>query len=176
MALSQSGEGAEHPTIDGRPVVGWREWLALPGLGIRRVKAKIDTGARSSSLHAFGFERVRSGGVDRVRFQTVTRRAPSSPTITCEADLLDIRSIRSSNGAIEDRYVVSTPCLLAGEEWPIELTLSSRRAMKFRMLLGREALRRRFLIDPGRSFIDPTHRPRPRSKGPLAEAPDSQPS
>lgn len=173
MPAPDPENGAAHPTIDGQPLVGWREWLALPGLGIRRVKAKIDTGARSSALHAFGFERFRAGGTDRVRFQTVTRRAPSSPTIECEAEVLDIRTIRSSNGAIEDRYVVSTPCLLAGKEWPIELTLSNRRAMKFRMLLGREALRRRFLVDPGRSFIDPTHRPRPRSKGPLAEAPDT---
>lgn len=166
MDPSPRPPGDHHDPNAVLPHVGWREWLALPDLGIRRIKAKIDTGARSSALHAYDCERHRVGGRDLVRFTTVTRRAPSSRPLVCEAELLDVRSIKSSNGAIEDRYVIVTPCRLAGEEWPIELTLSDRPRMKFRMLLGREALRRRFLVDPGRSFLDPTYRPRPSARGP----------
>jgi hypothetical protein len=112
-----------------RARIGWREWVALPDLGVGRVKAKIDTGARSSALHAFAVERVRRRGKDLVRFA------------------------RSSNGVHAVRPVILTRLELLGDAWPIELTLASRDEMGFRMLLGRQAMRGRFLIDPGRSYM-----------------------
>lgn len=141
------------------PLIGWREWLALPELGIDAIKAKIDTGARSSALHAFGFHRELEDGVDIICFRTHVRRREGRPATECRAELLDMRSVKSSNGTVEHRYSVRTLASLAGQEWPIELTLTDRAEMRFPMLLGREALRNRFLIDPGRSFVDPTLRP-----------------
>ncbi len=139
------------PTPD-LPTIGWREWLALPDLGVARIKAKIDTGARSSALHASDIER--SG--DRVKFITRPKHAGTGDPVSCEADLLDVRTIKSSNGAIEERYLISTSVELKGICWPIELTLTSRDDMLFWMLLGREAMRGRFLVDPGASFLDPS--------------------
>ncbi|QDV09637.1 hypothetical protein Poly30_51950 [Planctomycetes bacterium Poly30] len=136
------------------PLIGWREWLALPGLGIPKVKAKVDTGARSSAIHAFGIERRRAEGRDRVAFFTHPRQRGDGPGLSCSAELLDVRTVRSSNGAIEERYFIRTLARLHGIEWPIELTLTERNDMSFRMLLGREAIRGRFLVDSGRSFLD----------------------
>lgn len=136
--------------------IGWREWLALPGLGIPKVKAKVDTGARSSSLHAFGIERGRAEGRDRVAFYTHPRQRGDGPGLSCSAELLDQRTVRSSNGSTEERYFIRTIARLQGVEWPIELTLSNRADMSFRMLLGREAIRNRFLVDSGRSYLDTT--------------------
>lgn len=138
------------------PLIGWREWLALPGLGITKIKAKVDTGARSSSLHAFGIERGRAEGRDRVVFYTHPRQRGDGPGVSCSAELLDVRSVRSSNGSLEERYFIRTTARLQGIEFPIELTLANRDDMSFRMLLGREAIRGRFLVDSGRSFIDTT--------------------
>ncbi len=138
------------------PCIGWREWLALPGLGIPKITAKVDTGARSSSLHAFGIERGRAEGRDRVAFYTHPRQRGDGPGVSCSAELLDVRTVRSSNGGLEERYFIRTMARLQGVEWPIELTLTNREDMSFRMLLGREAIRRRFLVDSGRSFLDTT--------------------
>lgn len=138
------------------PLIGWREWLSLPGLGIPKIKAKIDTGARSSAIHAFGIERGRAEGKDRVAFFTHPRQRGDGPGVSCSAELLDVRSVRSSNGAIEERYFIRTIAGLHGIEWSIELTLTERNDMSFRMLLGREAIRGRFLVDSGRSFLDQT--------------------
>lgn len=142
------------------PIIGWREWLALPDLGVARIKAKIDTGARSSALHAFDIER--SG--DRVRFTTRPKHAGTGHPVLCEADLLDQRTIKSSNGSIEERYLISTTVELLGVRWPIELTLTARDDMLFWMLLGREAIRGRFLVDPGASFMDPSRLGRPKKR------------
>ena len=151
-----AGEPRRRPKRAALPIIGWREWLALPGLGIPKVKAKIDTGARSSSLHAFGIERGRAEGRDRVAFYTHPRQRGDGPGVSCSAELLDVRSVRSSNGSTEERYFIRTIARLQGVEFPIELTLANRDDMSFRMLLGREAIRRRFLVDSGRSFIDRT--------------------
>ncbi len=135
------------------PIIGWREWVALPGLGVAAVKAKIDTGARSSSLHAWDVEVIDGGrGPARVRFVIHPVQRDLSLTVAAEADLIGVRDIRSSNGEVESRPVIRTVMRLAGRSWPIELTLTRRDQMGFRMLLGRRALRRRFVIDPGRSF------------------------
>jgi hypothetical protein len=138
------------------PIIGWREWLALPRLGIPKIKAKVDTGARSSTLHAFDIERGRAEGRDLIVFRTRPRQRGDGPGHSCSAELLDVRSVRSSNGQLEERYFIRTIALLHGTQFPIELTLTSREDMSFRMLLGREAIRRRFLVDSGRSFLDTT--------------------
>lgn len=135
------------------PVIGWREWLALPGLGIPKIAAKVDTGARSSTIHAFSIERGRAEGRDRVAFYTYPDQSSGGPAISCTAELLDQRSVRSSNGSLEERYFIRTVARLHGVEWPIDLTLRDRGDMKFRMLLGREAIGDRFLVDPGGSFL-----------------------
>ena len=150
-----------------RPLIGWREWVALPGLGIDCVKAKIDTGARSSALHAFGIERGRAEGRDRVAFYTYPYQRRDGDAVSCSAELLDIRTVRSSNGLEEERLFIRTLARLHGVEWNIDLTLTERTDMRFRMLLGREAIRGRFLVDAGQSFLDPTltttRRRKPRS-------------
>ena len=135
-----------------RPVIGWREWVLLPDLIDLPIKAKIDTGARTSSIHSFGTRRFHDGGAPHVEFllHPIQRRA--DPEIACVAPIKDERMVRSSNGEAELRIVVETMARLGGVDWPIELTLADRDVMGVRMLLGRAALRKRFLIDPGRSF------------------------
>ena len=136
-----------------RARIGWREWVSLPDLGVARVKAKIDTGARSSALHAFAVERVRRRGKDLVRFAIHPLQRSSRREVVAEAEMVDERIVRSSNGVHALRPVILTRVELLGEAWPIELTLASRDEMGFRMLLGRQAMRGRFLIDPGRSYL-----------------------
>ncbi|NJK28246.1 MAG: ATP-dependent zinc protease [Coleofasciculaceae cyanobacterium SM2_3_26] len=140
------------------PVIGWREWLALPDLGIGKIKAKIDTGARSSAIHAFDISPYEEAGRLMVRFSVHPYQRDRDYTIAAQAPVLDRRSVRSSSGQSDLRYVVLTDVLLAdgaqpGCRWAIELTLTNRDMMGFRMLLGRQAVRRCFLVDPGRSFL-----------------------
>jgi hypothetical protein len=132
-----------------KPVIGWREWVGLPDLGVDWVKAKVDTGARSSSLHAWDVE----VDGDVVRFSVHPVQDDDEVVVQAEAELVEHRDVRSSNGDVEERPVIRTLALLRGEQIPIELTLSRRDEMGFRMLLGRSAVRRRFLVDPGRSFL-----------------------
>lgn len=135
------------------PLIGWREWVALPEFGIRRIKAKIDTGARTSSLHAFDVEEFDGAdGAAWVRFQVHPVQRNETKTVAVEAPILEYRTIRSSSGQTSHRPVVLTQVILLGVETPIELTLADRIEMGFRMLLGREAMRGRFLVDPGRSY------------------------
>ena len=135
------------------PIIGWREQLALPDLGIREVKAKIDTGARSSALHAFDVETFNSNGKRMVRFKVHPYQRDAHRTVTAEAELLDQRQVRNSGGQTQVRPVIETTVELNGDRWSIELTLTNRDVMGFRMLLGRQAVRRRFLVDAGRSFL-----------------------
>lgn len=135
-----------------RPVIGWREWVLLPDLLDVPIKAKIDTGARTSSIHSFGTRRFSEAGTPHVEFLLHPIQRQSLPEIACVAPVKDERMVRSSNGESELRLVIETVARLGGVDWPIELTLASRDVMGFRMLLGREAIRQRFLIDPGRSF------------------------
>ncbi|HEX9713145.1 MAG TPA: RimK/LysX family protein [Actinomycetota bacterium] len=156
-------------TQSAKPVIGWREWVALPDLGVSAIKAKIDTGARSSSLHAYNIERFTRGDQDRVRFTVHPYQRDIATTRVAEATLLAERWVRSSSGRQELRAVVETTLELMGQRWTIELTLSNRDQMGFRMLLGRQAVRRRFVVDPGRSYragrppvdsASPTRKPR----------------
>lgn len=135
-------------------IIGWREWIALPALGLESIKAKIDTGARTSSLHASDLETFDEDGVVYARFHALSgkSRLQDSPAVMCVAPLLDQRKVRSSNGHSEERYVVETVLRMGGESWPIELTLTSREQMGFHMLIGRNALRNRCLVDPNLSF------------------------
>ena len=134
-------------------VVGWREWLALPELGIDRIKAKIDTGARSSSLHVTKLTTEMVDGVEVATFRIHPAQRKSLPVVQATARVLEWREIRSSNGHRSERPVVVTLVRIGDREYPIELTLTSRDEMGFRMLLGREAVRRRALVDPGRSYL-----------------------
>ena len=135
--------------------LGWREWVRLPELGIQRIKAKVDTGARSSCLHAYDVKVVDGdsvGGSSRVRFKVVPRQGAEEPFVQVEATLLEYREIRSSTGHKTNRPVIRTPIRVAGRLFEIDLTLDDRSEMGFRMLLGREALRGRFTVDPARSY------------------------
>ncbi|MCL4832594.1 MAG: ATP-dependent zinc protease [Caldilineaceae bacterium] len=134
------------------PVIGWREWVGLPDFGIETIKAKVDTGARSSSLHAFDLQEFEREGAKWVRFSVHPVQRKNTTTIQIEAPILEYRSVRSSSGRAARRPVVVTNITLLGVTWPVELTLASRDKMGFRMLLGREAFRRRFLVDAGKSY------------------------
>lgn len=139
----------KRPTL---PVIGWREYVALPGLGITWINAKVDTGARSSALHAFDIEHVLMDGKPMVRFSVHPVQRAATPTITALAEVVDERWIRSTSGHRDLRIVVTTEVEIAGQRWPIDLTLARRDVMGFRMLLGRQAIRRRFLVNAGRSY------------------------
>lgn len=133
--------------------LGWREWVSLPGLGVDRIKAKVDTGARSSSLHALGIERFERNGRPMVRFDVHPVQRDTSVTVSCEARLRDQRRVRTSGGHQTVRPVIVTEVQVGTRRWEIEITLASREMMGFRMLLGRQALRGRFVVDPGASFL-----------------------
>lgn len=134
-------------------VIGWREWVALPELGIERIKVKVDTGARSSSLHAYDLERYQEEGRTMVRFNVHPIQRNARATVSTRAELVDRRSVRSSSGAETLRPVILTEVAFLDQRWSIELTLTRRDEMGFRMLLGRQAVRGRFLVDPGRSYV-----------------------
>ena len=140
-------------TPAGRRLVGWREWLALPELGVERIKAKVDTGARSSALHAFDLESFERDGAPWVRFTMHPIQRQSRTAVVAEAPRLDERWVRSSSGKRTLRPVIMTPVTLGESTFPIELTLVRRDMMGFRMLLGRQAVRPLFLVDPGRSYL-----------------------
>jgi hypothetical protein len=134
-----------------RPVIGWREWVGLPALGVDAIKAKVDTGAKSSSLHAWDIEMDDRTGL--VRFNVHPLQDDDSLVVSTSAPLVEHREVRSSNGEVEMRPVIRTAALVRGARFEIELSLSRRDEMGFRMLLGRSAIRRRFVVDPGRSFL-----------------------
>ncbi len=137
----------------GKITLGWREWVALPELGIATLKAKVDTGARTSTLHAFRIETFDVEGKPRVRFAIHPFQKRTDVVVECEADVVDRREVSDSGGHIEMRYVIRTPIHLAGRDIPIEITLTDRDTMKFRMLLGRTTLREGFVVDPAGSYL-----------------------
>lgn len=136
-----------------RPVIGWREWIVLPELAPDAVKVKIDTGARTSALHAFDLRVDRSAAVPVATFELHPKQRSRDGATRVRAEVLGHRQVRSSSGHSERRPVIATTVRLGDHEWPVELTLTTRDEMGFRMLLGRSAVRGRFVVDPGRSFL-----------------------
>jgi len=148
------------PLASPLPRIGWREYLAFPDLGIDSIKAKIDTGARSSALHAFEIHGGEDNGVAIVQFKVHPQQRSTQITIATQAPLWEERTVKNSGGHAQLRPVIRTAITLGGQTWPIDLTLTRRDAMGFRLLLGREAIRHRFWVDPGRSYLQSVRPPK----------------
>lgn len=134
-------------------IAGWREWVALPAIDVPWIKAKLDTGARTSSLHAFDMEEFERDGESFVRFGVQPWQGSDEDAVTVECPVLDRRSVRSSSGHSEERIVVLLEIVLLGKTLTAEVTLTNRDSMGFRMLIGREALEQGFAVDAAQSFI-----------------------
>lgn len=136
-----------------RKTIGWREWVAMPEFGVTEIKAKVDTGADNSSLHAFNIERYVEDGVEMVRFEIHPRQRKKKPSIDCIAPVAAERKVKNPGGRSELRPVIRTTLIVAGERVEALVNLTTRDEMTFRMLLGRRTVRKHFLIDPGRSYV-----------------------
>ncbi|MET0191853.1 MAG: RimK/LysX family protein [Hyphomicrobiaceae bacterium] len=141
--------------VANRYILGWEEWVSLPDLGLPAIKAKVDTGARTSALHAYFVEPVHVEGVQMVRFGVHPIPRRDDVEIICTARVKDRREVTSSNGERENRFVIETPVRIGEREWPIEITLTNRNAMAYRMLIGRQAITDDILVDPASSFRQP---------------------
>lgn len=148
-------------------VIGWREWVELPGLELPPIKAKMDTGARTSALHAVHITPFSQRGKEYVNFVVHPQQRDHKQAINCRAPLVGRRVVTDSGGKREERYVVRTKLRMGRKTWFIELTLTNRQDMGFRLLLGRTALKGRFLVNPGKSF---RLAKRPAAKGMQGEA------
>ena len=136
-----------------RMTLGWREWVSLPELGVDHVKAKVDTGARTSAIHAFEVEAYEKAGAPWVRFLMHPMQRDNDTVNECHAPILDERDVRDSGGHQEMRWVIRSDIVIGPNRWPAELTLTSRDDMLFRMLLGRTAMSGMAVVDPARSYL-----------------------
>ncbi|BDY05179.1 RimK/LysX family protein [Ferrimonas sp. YFM] len=132
---------------------GWREWAALPDLGIGKIKAKMDTGARTSCLHAFHTRVFDKEGQPWLEFHVHPIQRDVDTVVICQAPIVDQRDVTDSGGHVENRPVILTLLTLGSESWPIEMTVTNRDTMKFRMLIGRTAMSGRLLIDSDSSYL-----------------------
>lgn len=137
--------------------IGWQECCALPSLGIAKIHAKVDTGAKTSALHAVNIEPFTKNAKPYLRFSVYPHQYDQEALTLCEAEVIDQRYIMNSGGQKELRYVIKTELKIGKKSWEIELTLTDRTPMNFRMLLGREALKRRVLINTGRRYLQGHH-------------------
>jgi hypothetical protein len=138
-----------------RPVIGWREWVQIPDLEVFVIKAKVDTGAATSSLHAFRLERFEKNGLPYVRFEVHPRQRSRRPSIECEAPVVKETAVRNPGGRTELRPVIASTLVIAGQPVKALINLTGRDEMGFRLLLGRRTLRNRFVVDPGKSYLGP---------------------
>ncbi|HEY7884892.1 MAG TPA: RimK/LysX family protein [Cellvibrionaceae bacterium] len=136
-----------------QPTIGWREWIYFPTLGGFYIKAKTDTGARTSALHAFFVESFTHEGKPWVRFGLHPQQLSTEAEIICQAQVKDSRQVTDSGGHREERYVIEVPIVVQGKTLTTEMTLTNRDTMRFRMLLGRNTLNHHFLVNPAKSFL-----------------------
>ncbi len=141
------------PGDDQRLCLGWREWVGLPELDIPRIKAKVDTGARTSCLHTYRTEPYTVDGERRVRFWVHPEQNNLHASVECDAAVIDERSVTDSGGHTELRLVIATTLLIGQETWPVEMTLTNRDSMRFRMLIGRTAMTGRCIVSPESSYL-----------------------
>ncbi|KPZ52781.1 ATP-dependent zinc protease [Pseudoalteromonas sp. S3776] len=133
--------------------VGWREWLSLPELGIEKIKAKVDTGARTSCIHAVNIEEYQKNGEKWVKFIAQPLQGDEQTQVKCSAKVKKIKAVTSSSGQKEMRYFIETTLHAGQHSWPIEVTLTNRATMKFRMLLGRTAMENHLVVNPALSHL-----------------------
>ena len=145
--------GAPARRVRGPLEIGWREWAGLPDLGVARIVAKIDTGAKTSAVHAYRVRETTHDGVPYAEFFLHPVQKRKRPEVFCAAPIVDRRRIRSSNGVLQERLVIETTLRLGAREWVIELSLANRDAMGYRLLVGRDAMRKNILIRPSASFL-----------------------
>lgn len=134
--------------------LGWREWVALPDLGLPALKAKVDTGAKTSALHAYYTEKYQLDGVDMVKFLIHPIQRNFDFHVECHAPIKDFREVTDSGGHSEMRYVIESNIVIGRRQWPIELTLTNRDTMRFRMLLGRRAMENQAIVKPEASYLN----------------------
>jgi hypothetical protein len=133
--------------------LGWREWVSLPDLGLPHIKAKVDTGARTSAIHAFALKTYENNGQPRVEFRMHPNQRDTDTVVVCDAAVIDRRVVTDSGGHKEERFVIETTLQIGDHELSIEATLTARDDMLFRMLIGRTAMKGRFVVNPGRSYV-----------------------
>lgn len=142
-----------HPVINKNMVLGWREWLCLPDLKIPAIKAKVDTGARTSALHAFKLEPYEENGRNMIRFAIHPLQKRTDIILICTTEIFDYRRVSDSGGHYEMRYVIKTPVCIGNSMWDVEITLTDRETMQFRMLLGRTAMEDKIIVNPAASYL-----------------------
>jgi len=139
--------------MNNKTIIGRLESITLPELGIDNLEVRVDTGAKTSSLHVDNIKKSIVEGIHQVTFDLHPDAHNVDRVVTCSAPISDMRKVKSSNGTSEQRYVIETTIVLGSESWTIEITLTDRSDMSYLMLFGREAIGTRFLVDPSKVFI-----------------------